>query len=466
MKLPSGRAIALSDTVGFISDLPTDLVAAFRATLEEVVEADLVLHVRDIAHPDSAAQALDVETVLADLEADALHGHHGLIEVLNKIDLLPVEEREKLKAQIRDGNQIPVSAVTGEGIDGLLAEIDRRLAVDRGTTALSPAPWRRQRHRLALQPWHRARAPRRRRFRLSDRQPRCRGAGALRAAAARSSCVIWPSGRRDGIDATAVSRLIAEVAAEEIMPRYAKLAAGDVREKGPGDLVTIADEAAEHRLTPRLDPAPARLRRRGRGGGGGRSLGDRSPRRRRSGLGHRSRGRHGNFAAAKGDFGVMVSLVQGGRTLAAWIYDPRHERMATAELGGGAWLDGERLQVAAAPADPAELSGALLARLLRRSRARPAGQSAPRPGAAPCKSRRCAASEYLRLADGEMHFALFTKLMPWDHAAGVLLHGEAGGYSAYLDGGRYQPARLDAPALMLAPDEASWQQLYERLVAP
>ena len=72
----------------------------------------------------------------------------------------------------------------------------------------------------------------------------------------------------------------------------------------------------------------------------------------------------------------------------------------------------------------------------------------------------------MRLADGEMDFALFSKLMPWDHAAGVLLHGEAGGYSAYLDGGRYQPARLDAPALMLAPDEASWHQLYERLVAP
>ncbi len=72
---------------------------------------------------------------------------------------------------------------------------------------------------------------------------------------------------------------------------------------------------------------------------------------------------------------------------------------------------------------------------------------------APCRRQRC-------------DFALFSKLMPWDHAAGVLMQGEAGGYSAYLDGGRYQPARLDAPALMLAPDEASWHQLYERLVAP
>jgi len=130
MKLPSGRSIALSDTVGFISELPTDLVAAFRATLEEVVEADLVLHVRDIAHPDSAAQAADVAGVLADLQIEAL-GNHGLIEVSNKIDLLTPEERNCLKAQIRNGDRLPISAVTGEGIDALLTEIDRRLASNR-----------------------------------------------------------------------------------------------------------------------------------------------------------------------------------------------------------------------------------------------------------------------------------------------------------------------------------------------
>ncbi len=130
MKLPSGREIALSDTVGFISDLPTDLVAAFRATLEEVVEASLVLHVRDIAHPDTAAQAADVAAVLADLHVEAVE-HHGLIEILNKIDLLPLEAREALKAQVREGDRLPVSAVSGEGIAALLAEIDRRLAEGR-----------------------------------------------------------------------------------------------------------------------------------------------------------------------------------------------------------------------------------------------------------------------------------------------------------------------------------------------
>jgi GTPase len=130
LKLPSGRSAALSDTVGFISDLPTDLVAAFRATLEEVVEADIVLHVRDIAHPETGPQAQDVERVLADLEADALHGHM-VIEALNKIDLLPESERFKVCARLRDRSCLPISALTGEGIDALVAEIDRRLAAGR-----------------------------------------------------------------------------------------------------------------------------------------------------------------------------------------------------------------------------------------------------------------------------------------------------------------------------------------------
>jgi GTPase len=136
MKLPSGRKVVLSDTVGFISELPTDLVAAFRATLEEVVEADLVLHVRDAAHPDSAAQAADVAAVLADLDIEA-EAEHGVFEILNKIDLLSADERAKLKAQSRNGaggGRLPVSAVTGEGIDALLAEIDQRLGVARDVT--------------------------------------------------------------------------------------------------------------------------------------------------------------------------------------------------------------------------------------------------------------------------------------------------------------------------------------------
>jgi GTP-binding protein HflX len=129
--LPSGRHAILSDTVGFISDLPTDLVAAFRATLEEVQEADLILHVRDIAHPQSAAQKEDVGAVLRDLGV-AESSADTMIEVLNKIDQLPPVAREAvLAAAAREPDQVAVSALTGEGCDALLALIDERFAAGR-----------------------------------------------------------------------------------------------------------------------------------------------------------------------------------------------------------------------------------------------------------------------------------------------------------------------------------------------
>jgi GTP-binding protein HflX len=137
VKLPSGRAIVLSDTVGFISDLPTDLVAAFRATLEEVVEADLILHVRDISHPESQAQKEAVETVLGDL---ALNGktERALVEVWNKIDLESPTERVRLIDRAADRLDRGVcSAATGEGCDRLLAVIDTRLSAGHRTVSLT-----------------------------------------------------------------------------------------------------------------------------------------------------------------------------------------------------------------------------------------------------------------------------------------------------------------------------------------
>jgi GTP-binding protein HflX len=130
--LPAGRRIILSDTVGFISDLPTDLVAAFRATLEEVIDADLVIHVRDIAHPDAEAQREDVYTVLRALGMDEAI-ETGLIEALNKIDLLPPDVREAALAQARRSNRpaVGISALTGEGCDALLALVDQRTAENR-----------------------------------------------------------------------------------------------------------------------------------------------------------------------------------------------------------------------------------------------------------------------------------------------------------------------------------------------
>jgi len=128
VRLPSGREIILSDTVGFISDLPTDLIAAFRATLEEVLEADIILHVRDISHPDSTLQQQDVEEVLRDLGiGDKVD--RGLIQVLNKLDQASPELRQQVAEQAaRDPLLVPISALTGEGCDRLLRLIDDAIA--------------------------------------------------------------------------------------------------------------------------------------------------------------------------------------------------------------------------------------------------------------------------------------------------------------------------------------------------
>ncbi|MBP6951842.1 MAG: GTPase HflX [Alphaproteobacteria bacterium] len=137
--LPSGRNIILSDTVGFISDLPTLLVAAFRATLEEVVEADLILHVRDISHPETAAQNQDVMAVLADLDLGKAYENHG-IEVLNKCDLLDKEKLQHLKTEACLSTrplQCVVSALSGEGSQDLLDKINTFLASKEETYALS-----------------------------------------------------------------------------------------------------------------------------------------------------------------------------------------------------------------------------------------------------------------------------------------------------------------------------------------
>ncbi|GAB4238236.1 MAG: GTPase HflX [Kiloniellaceae bacterium] len=128
--LPSGQNIILSDTVGFISDLPTDLVAAFRATLEEVTEADIILHVRDASHPDSLAQQADVQAVLADLSIDESAGH--VVEVLNKADLLGEAERGHLLKRVEgQPDSVLCSALTGEGCEDVLTLIDQRLSARR-----------------------------------------------------------------------------------------------------------------------------------------------------------------------------------------------------------------------------------------------------------------------------------------------------------------------------------------------
>ena len=140
LTLPHGSKAMLSDTVGFISDLPTTLVAAFRATLEEVLEADIIVHVRDISQPDTEAQKRDVESVLQQLGFDE-HDEDRIIEVWNKIDRFDDAGREQLRnialRQPRERKPFMVSAVTGEGLDALLLAIEERLGAAKTTLHLS-----------------------------------------------------------------------------------------------------------------------------------------------------------------------------------------------------------------------------------------------------------------------------------------------------------------------------------------
>ena len=137
IEMPSGRTVILSDTVGFVSDLPTDLIAAFRATLEEVVEADIIVHVRDISHPDTLAQASDVEAVLKDLGLNG-NGSRPIFEALNKIDLLDEDDRAiQLNQAERRNDTVAISAITGEGCSALLDVLDASLNSARRVVAVA-----------------------------------------------------------------------------------------------------------------------------------------------------------------------------------------------------------------------------------------------------------------------------------------------------------------------------------------
>jgi GTP-binding protein HflX len=128
LNLPSGREVILSDTVGFISELPTHLVAAFRATLEEVLEADVIVHVRDISHPETEHQKRDVELVLDDLGVLERIRHDRSLEALNKIDQMDTESRSAMVAR-NEPTRVALSAITGQGCTGLIERIETILSI-------------------------------------------------------------------------------------------------------------------------------------------------------------------------------------------------------------------------------------------------------------------------------------------------------------------------------------------------
>ncbi len=131
LELPSGRRVILSDTVGFVSDLPHELVAAFRATLEEVIEADVIIHVRDISHAETEDQKRDVEEVLSRMDIES-SDRHPILEALNKVDLLDGSSRGLMHdPTASDAAALPVSGLTGDGTAELIAHVERLISIGR-----------------------------------------------------------------------------------------------------------------------------------------------------------------------------------------------------------------------------------------------------------------------------------------------------------------------------------------------
>lgn len=261
----------------------------------------------------------------------------------------------------------------------------------------------------------------------------------------------------------AVASVLRDAARAEIMPRFRRLAEGEVRAKtGPLDLVTEADEAAERRIAAALREAhPGCFVLGEEAAAADPSLLDR--------LGEADLAfvvdpvdGTANFAAGVPLFGVMCAAVRRGETVAAWIHDPLGDDTLVAERGAGAFLLGDpprRVRVA----DPAPVSRMLGAVSWGYMNPELKARILPRlAGLAATVNFRCAAHEYRLAATGGAHLLAYNRMYPWDHAAGVLIHAEAGGHSARPDGAPYSPL-VHTGGLVCAPDRASWEAAVAHL---
>jgi fructose-1,6-bisphosphatase/inositol monophosphatase family enzyme len=263
-----------------------------------------------------------------------------------------------------------------------------------------------------------------------------------------------------------VGSILAAAARSEIMPRFGKLSASEIRRKSSAfDLVTEADEAAEAAITAALRQAfPKAL-----------IVGEEGTHRQPALLdaiatadlaflvdpidGTR------NFASNLPLFGVMAAATVRGEVVAGAIHDPVCRDFAYALAGGGAWLereDGTRETLRVAPPVPvSEMDGIVGTTFLAEPLRTTVNSNLSR--LATSSNLRCAAHEYRLAASGYCHLLFYNKLMPWDHAAGWLLHREAGGYSAHFDGTAWRPTQRTG-GLICAPDAASWRSARDALL--
>jgi len=263
-----------------------------------------------------------------------------------------------------------------------------------------------------------------------------------------------------------VAQLLRTAARQEIMPRFRRLAAGDIRTKsGPLDLVTEADEAAERVIEAGLQRIfPGAV-----------ILGEEAAAADPSRLARMGEAQlclvvdpvdgTANFAAGVPLFGVMAAAIFQGETIAAWIHDPMGDDTLMALRGEGAWVEGQDGHLhdcrVAPPAPMARMLGAISWGFMPRDRK---AQVLPKlAGFASVMNFRCAAHEYRLVNTGGAHVLVYNRLLPWDHAAGVLIHAEAGGYSAQFDGAAYSPLRHTG-GLICAPDRAGWNEVRDWLL--
>lgn len=255
-----------------------------------------------------------------------------------------------------------------------------------------------------------------------------------------------------------------ETAAAELLPRLGQLSGEDVREKRPGDLVTVADEASELRLAQGLaailpgvpvvgeeavaaDPSLVGLI------GSSDSAWIVDP---LDGT--------ANFAAGRDSFAMIICLVEHGEPVGGWILHPRTGRVAVAEHGGGAQLDGAPVRVAQGRA-LREMRGYIGWKLLRTVRD-DAGRRGNLRKVGELGSRGCAGLEYIDLMSGERAFSLYRWTKPWDHAAGALMMREAGGIAERFDGRAYAPTQPGDAGIVTAPDRAKAREIRELLLGP
>lgn len=263
-------------------------------------------------------------------------------------------------------------------------------------------------------------------------------------------------------DLDRIAEIIKLVAEEEVVPRFGELQSGDIAEKRPGDagnLVTTADLEAEKALTRDLEAAFA----------GSIAIGEEAIDADPSILSALDGDAPvwlidpvdgtANFAAGREPFTILVSLIRNRETIAGWIYAPMEDRMAVTAKGEGAFCNGEPLKVAPTVRFEEAFGSAHAGSWGREYR------DLVRPKFArfgEMVNYRCAGYDFLQLATGNKHFALYRALYPWDHAAGVLMHREAGGYMALLAGAPYSGAEK-VRGLLAAPDETFWTEIVDYL---